>query len=380
VLFEIGDHLGSTGIVIEKATGELVEQTTYTPYGATESDYRPLRWDAFREDYRFTGKEEDSELGLVYFGARYYAPLLGRWASPDPLAVHGLRADPNLYAYLRGKVYSSVDERGLDEVKAPLQPVVNLPPVYITAGPEDFLTAGPLELPPEKPPAEPPQVDLPHQTRGFAVVEVHGARDTVPLETLAFIQPGDVPEDVSISVYKPVPQAAKGPRPINGEVVAWQEKLERAGVLPKRLVGPDGELRAGTIERDPEGGYRPEPPRPSPPELYGQALAARDEVVRAFRLFPRNEVKGVSTVVGGYNKVTGEVTVGTKWFDGCPYCAEDVVVSKLGGERANVILTPALRPYGKGQGIEEIPPCAFCSAKYYPESYAPGVSFAPRAK
>ena len=38
--------------------------------GSTESDYRPTRWVGFREDYRFTGKEEDIEVGLSYFGAR----------------------------------------------------------------------------------------------------------------------------------------------------------------------------------------------------------------------------------------------------------------------------------------------------------------------
>lgn len=53
--------------------------TSYQAYGGAESVYRPSRWDYFREDHRFTGKEEDVEVGLAYFGKRYYAPLLGRW-------------------------------------------------------------------------------------------------------------------------------------------------------------------------------------------------------------------------------------------------------------------------------------------------------------
>jgi RHS repeat-associated protein len=36
----------------------------------------------------FTGKEEDVEVGLVYFGKRFLSPALGRWVSPDPLGVH----------------------------------------------------------------------------------------------------------------------------------------------------------------------------------------------------------------------------------------------------------------------------------------------------
>ena len=49
VLFELGDHLGSTSVVLDKETGELVERSTFYAYGATESDYRPERWKGFRE-------------------------------------------------------------------------------------------------------------------------------------------------------------------------------------------------------------------------------------------------------------------------------------------------------------------------------------------
>ncbi len=65
---------------------------------------------------RFTGKEEDVEVGLTYFGARYYAAALGRWISPDPLAVHAPgEADLNLYAYVHGRVLAAVDPDGLDD-------------------------------------------------------------------------------------------------------------------------------------------------------------------------------------------------------------------------------------------------------------------------
>ncbi|MCA9639636.1 MAG: hypothetical protein KC492_03050 [Myxococcales bacterium] len=115
VFFELGDHLGSTSVVLDKATSELVERSTYQAYGGSESDYRPERWKHFREDYRFTGKEEDVEVGLIYFGKRFLNPLLNRWISADPLAVHGLGADPNLYAYVSGRVLQAVDPLGLEE-------------------------------------------------------------------------------------------------------------------------------------------------------------------------------------------------------------------------------------------------------------------------
>ncbi len=115
VFLELSDQLGSTSVVLDHATGELVERSTAYAYGAVESDYRPARWEEFREDHRFTGKEDDIEVGLIYFGARYYAPLFQRWISPDPLAVHSPgRADLNVYAYVHGRVFAATDPIGLD--------------------------------------------------------------------------------------------------------------------------------------------------------------------------------------------------------------------------------------------------------------------------
>src|SRR5262249_28708293 len=56
------------------------------------------------------------EVGLVYFGKRYLNPFLGRWITPDPLALHEAgQGDPNLYAYVRGQSFKSVDLKGLQE-------------------------------------------------------------------------------------------------------------------------------------------------------------------------------------------------------------------------------------------------------------------------
>jgi len=64
----------------------------------------------------FTGKEDDLEVGLTYFGKRYLVPALGVWLSPDPLAVHVPgRADLNLYAYVRGQLLRAIDPTGLQD-------------------------------------------------------------------------------------------------------------------------------------------------------------------------------------------------------------------------------------------------------------------------
>lgn len=112
VLLELSDHLGSSTFVIDRATGELVEFSTYQAYGAAESDYRPERWGSFRDPQRFGGKEEDVEVGLHYFGGRYYSTGLARWMSPDPATIHFLRSDPNPYAYVHGRPLVVVDPNG----------------------------------------------------------------------------------------------------------------------------------------------------------------------------------------------------------------------------------------------------------------------------
>ena len=59
------------------------------------------------DHYRFTGRERDTESGLDYFGARYYASSMGRWMSPDwsekvEAVPHAVLTNPqslNLYQY-----------------------------------------------------------------------------------------------------------------------------------------------------------------------------------------------------------------------------------------------------------------------------------------
>ena len=113
----IGDHLGSTSVVIDHASSEMVERATFTAFGALESDHRPARWAHAREPYKFTGKEEDIEVGATYFGARYYNAHLGRFMSADPLTIHGLTGDMNPYAYVRGRIASHVDPFGLQDTQ-----------------------------------------------------------------------------------------------------------------------------------------------------------------------------------------------------------------------------------------------------------------------
>ena len=77
VQYHLGDHLGSSHVVLD-ASGSGVSHEEYTPYGETSFGSHALK------RYRYSGKERDEESGLYYFGLRYYAPWLARWASHRP--------------------------------------------------------------------------------------------------------------------------------------------------------------------------------------------------------------------------------------------------------------------------------------------------------
>jgi RHS repeat-associated protein len=110
-----GDAIGSTSFVIDQGTSEVVEATTYQPYGAVDSDYRAPRWNSPREDVRYTGQWDNAEVGLVYMHARYYLPELGRFVSADPRTIQGATGDLNPYGYAAGSPFRFTDPTGLGD-------------------------------------------------------------------------------------------------------------------------------------------------------------------------------------------------------------------------------------------------------------------------
>ncbi len=117
-LLVLGDHLGSANVELDWSLGSFVDREEFRPYGETSfGSYVNKR-------YRFTGKERDEESGLNYHGARYYAPGLARWMSPDP---KGLVDGVNLYGYVRGNPITSVDLNGTEST-TPSTQQLNPPP------------------------------------------------------------------------------------------------------------------------------------------------------------------------------------------------------------------------------------------------------------
>ncbi len=68
-----------------------------------------------------SGKERDTESGLDYFGARYYASSMGRFMSPDPLLNSGKPSEPqswNRYSYVSNNPLSRIDPTGMYDFRA----------------------------------------------------------------------------------------------------------------------------------------------------------------------------------------------------------------------------------------------------------------------
>jgi RHS repeat-associated protein len=75
----LSDHLGSTNVTAN-SSGGWQGDLLYKPWGEIR-----YTWGTTPTTYRYTGQREQAEIGLYYYGARWYDPALGRWAQPDTL-------------------------------------------------------------------------------------------------------------------------------------------------------------------------------------------------------------------------------------------------------------------------------------------------------
>jgi len=106
-----GDHLGSASLATDASGAKITDSDTrYSPYGVT----RPgLAGTGLPTDRRFTGQREEVSLGLYDYGARQYAPALGRFLQadtlvPDPANPQSL----NRYSYTLGNPLRYTDPSG----------------------------------------------------------------------------------------------------------------------------------------------------------------------------------------------------------------------------------------------------------------------------
>ena len=107
--YEMSNHLGSSALELDQ-NAQLISYEEYYPYGGSSYTAGRNLAETSLKRYRYSGKERDDETGLYYYGARYYAPWMGRWMSCDPL---GNFDHHNLYMFTRGDPIGAVDTNGL---------------------------------------------------------------------------------------------------------------------------------------------------------------------------------------------------------------------------------------------------------------------------
>src|SRR5712691_11005584 len=80
-LFYAEDTLGSSRVIVQ-STGTLCYDADFVPFGGEKTQLNTCP-----QNYKFEGKERDTETQNDDFGARYYSWRFGRWLSSDWSAV-----------------------------------------------------------------------------------------------------------------------------------------------------------------------------------------------------------------------------------------------------------------------------------------------------
>ena len=97
------DNIGNTRATIAKSatgTAEILQVNHYYAFGMSYGGAAYQYTVSGSENaYKYNGKEYQEETGLYDFGARFYDPVIGRWAVIDPLAEKSRRWSTYNYAF-----------------------------------------------------------------------------------------------------------------------------------------------------------------------------------------------------------------------------------------------------------------------------------------
>ena len=108
LVYLLGDHLGSTSITADPVDGDKLSELRFKAWGETRYSLTSAP-----TDRRFTGQIEEAGLGLYFYGARYYDPVLSRFTQADTIipSVGDVQAWDR-YAYSYGNPVKYIDPDG----------------------------------------------------------------------------------------------------------------------------------------------------------------------------------------------------------------------------------------------------------------------------
>jgi RHS repeat-associated protein len=98
------DGKGNVSAVIDSA------QTVVASYRYDTFGRLMVKSGTLEQPFQFSTKRYFADLGLNYYGYRFYAPAIGRWMRRDPLGVAG---GINLYGFVQNNPVNWVDPMGL---------------------------------------------------------------------------------------------------------------------------------------------------------------------------------------------------------------------------------------------------------------------------
>ncbi|QEC79536.1 DUF6443 domain-containing protein [Mucilaginibacter ginsenosidivorax] len=124
--YDLKDHLGNTRLTTTWDPSDAANQLT--PLNSQRNDYYAFGYTiqsligtlpSSPNHYLYNHKELQDETGLYDYGARFYDPVIARWAAVDPLAEKMRRWSPYNYVFDDPMRFTDPDGMGPEKVRAP---------------------------------------------------------------------------------------------------------------------------------------------------------------------------------------------------------------------------------------------------------------------
>jgi RHS repeat-associated protein len=107
VYYILGDHLGSTSLIVNSTAG-LYGENRYKAFGETRYTSGTIP-----TTFGFTGQRQESGLGLYFYNSRWYDPALGRFVQADSIVSDYKNPQSlNRYSYTLNNPVKYVDPSG----------------------------------------------------------------------------------------------------------------------------------------------------------------------------------------------------------------------------------------------------------------------------